>query len=1015
MVVGVASTSALTTSELLNLLVQSGALTSSQLSAVQSIIGGTTAAATTGYVFNTNLTVGSRGADVTALQNAVGVSPATGYFGAITKAAVIQYQIAKGITPAAGYVGAVTRAALNAGSSVVIPGTPIPGNGVNITLAATSPMSGSIVEGQAAANLAEFTFTNTSATPAVVTNVTLARTGVSSDDTLKSVYLFDGVTRLTDSATVSSGKITFNAGAGLFTVAPGSSKTVSVKADIAASASGQLVGVSLTGVTSNVSVSASYPVSGANMNVFTATGLSTLTFGAVTSPVAVNSQTTLQAGTQNQTIWSSLMGVSQRGVNLRSIAFKVIGSIPTDSLQNIKLFAAGVQIGSASGIGANGMITFDLSSAPYKIETNRNIEVRADIVGGSARSFSVSLQNAADVQAVDVNYNVGVATASVPVSTGKIVVNATTGGYVIVTKDTSLSSGDVIQGASNVPLARYTFKAYGEDMKISDLYATSTVSLDNVALYANGAQIGSTKQVASSTLVQYSLGSSLVIAAGQSVTVEVRGDLKFQGQNVGTTTPVVVGIKGFSNNTQGSFAQQLSTTPSTEIDGPPMTVKTGSLGLDASAAVTSFTAVPNTSNQRIGSFVIQTTSAEAVRVTNLAVAVLGDVATTTNITNLRISDSTEVKGTPSTGANNFSVDFTVPANTTKTIDVFADLAAQTGTASTTITLSGYGVNSNTIISAGPKAGQVVTVGSGSLATPTLKTGSGYTPESQFVVGDTSDTFAYYNFKAASGPVTITELSFQATGTSVAAGQNPIVKVTVGGKDATPVAGKFALTGLNITVDNTLGGGYNLPVLVQYAKVTTAGNGGITSNNTAGLVLTESKYTTGNTTVASTSMSILSNLMTVVASKPTITVGNAAVTTPGTGLVEVARVTVLADAKGPVSLLKLPLRFSVSGANSSVLANSVIVKVGSTQVATTTNTLATSTASATTTVSFGEGYDIANSVTFSIWADISLADNGVIRTSIPDSSLFVWKDVNGNATSTGLLIKDFPTNSAVVQD
>jgi peptidoglycan hydrolase-like protein with peptidoglycan-binding domain len=72
-------------------------------------------------MFNTNLTVGSRGADVTALQNwLIGkgfsiAAGATGYFGGQTKAAVAAYQKANGISPAVGYFGPLTRASVNAG------------------------------------------------------------------------------------------------------------------------------------------------------------------------------------------------------------------------------------------------------------------------------------------------------------------------------------------------------------------------------------------------------------------------------------------------------------------------------------------------------------------------------------------------------------------------------------------------------------------------------------------------------------------------------------------------------------------------------------------------------------------------------------------------------------------------------------------------------------------------------------------------------------------------------------
>jgi len=74
-------------------------------------------------MFSVNLTVGSRGADVSALQAwliAGGYSipaGATGYFGGQTKAAVAAYQAAKGISPAVGYFGPLTRASVNAGGS----------------------------------------------------------------------------------------------------------------------------------------------------------------------------------------------------------------------------------------------------------------------------------------------------------------------------------------------------------------------------------------------------------------------------------------------------------------------------------------------------------------------------------------------------------------------------------------------------------------------------------------------------------------------------------------------------------------------------------------------------------------------------------------------------------------------------------------------------------------------------------------------------------------------------------
>jgi hypothetical protein len=97
---------------------------------VRASLGGTTTGSVTSAavrVFKANLTTGSLGSEVKALQeylNAHGYTVAvsgagslgneTTRFGAATRAALVKYQKAKGITPASGYFGPLTRAAINA-------------------------------------------------------------------------------------------------------------------------------------------------------------------------------------------------------------------------------------------------------------------------------------------------------------------------------------------------------------------------------------------------------------------------------------------------------------------------------------------------------------------------------------------------------------------------------------------------------------------------------------------------------------------------------------------------------------------------------------------------------------------------------------------------------------------------------------------------------------------------------------------------------------------------------------
>lgn len=73
----------------------------------------------TGFTFTQNLTLGSSGANVSALQQFLikggflKIPSATGYFGPITRTALGAWQASAGISPSAGYFGPVSRSKIN--------------------------------------------------------------------------------------------------------------------------------------------------------------------------------------------------------------------------------------------------------------------------------------------------------------------------------------------------------------------------------------------------------------------------------------------------------------------------------------------------------------------------------------------------------------------------------------------------------------------------------------------------------------------------------------------------------------------------------------------------------------------------------------------------------------------------------------------------------------------------------------------------------------------------------------
>lgn len=105
-------------------------------------------AAVSSAAFSTNLTVGSTGADVTALQNWLitnGFSipaGATGYFGSQTKAALASYQKSVGL-PAYGFFGPLTQAKLNGTSPVAsTPSMGCPAGYTCTPVAGVTPVAG---------------------------------------------------------------------------------------------------------------------------------------------------------------------------------------------------------------------------------------------------------------------------------------------------------------------------------------------------------------------------------------------------------------------------------------------------------------------------------------------------------------------------------------------------------------------------------------------------------------------------------------------------------------------------------------------------------------------------------------------------------------------------------------------------------------------------------------------------------------------------------------------------------
>ncbi len=675
----------------------------------------------------------------------------TTYFGNATLAAVKAYQAAMGLV-ADGIFGAKSRTALGGSVATTYPagctssvgyspttGLPCstgsttvvtnPTGPVSVMLASDNPASRSVVISEASADLAHFAFAGSG----TVTSLTLKRVGISADASLANVYLYEGTKRLTDASSVSNNSlITFNDPAGLFTVS--GAKTISVRSDLASTAvAGETVGVAMIGYTAlgQTAVTLAAPISGNYMTVASAT-LAAVAFGTVTP--AANTSLTPE---NDVVVWQSTATVTTRDVTLSRFTIREVGSIAKADISNLRLIIDAATVATVANPDANGYSTF-VPASTLTLKTGAHVfKVMADVTGGSSLSFTFSIRNKTDIGLVDTQYGVGLLTSTAVGSlTGFLQTVAT--GYVTVQKATDSPSSTVILSGTDIVLARYTAKTYGENVKVDTLTVDATIStagsptLRNGRVLVNGAQVGSTTTIdplADTTATDAGTAFNInhTFLKGTTAIIEVRADV-YNNATGGTAIAAADTIKitlygaGTLNNAQGVVSGTATLdVPNATVDANTLTVGSGSITLAKDQSYGDQSVVVPTTGTLLGSWTLNSGTTEALNLDTLMVdiTVAGDfdAADLSNVYVMYGAKTTSTKSTISgtAGANTWSISESMAVNSSMTFKVYGDVAsgAASGAGDTVIaklkvsgtSASGTAVNTN---SDAVLAGQTIT-------------------------------------------------------------------------------------------------------------------------------------------------------------------------------------------------------------------------------------------------------------------------------------------------------------------
>jgi len=681
---------------------------------------------TTGYTFNTNLTMGSTGTDVMNLQKVLNTidgtqlatvgagSPGneTSYFGGITRSAVMKFQQKFGITPAVGYVGPITRAKLNSMNTGTTPTpTPTPTTGGVSVSAGSQPTNSLAPAGSARVPFTSFVLT-AGASDVTVNSVTVERAGLGEDAAFAGIVLLNS-----DGVQIGIAKTLNSNGQAIvgepWVIPAGASRTYTIAGNMKASLAsyvGQVVSLKLVSVNTSATVTGSLPITGAShtLNNSLTLGTATGSRGALDPNVASSKE----IGTTNHA-FSSLKIDAGSGEDIKvwSIRWNQSGSASASDLANVKVYVDGVAYPTT--VSADGKYYSAMFSGGLLIAegVSKEISIKGDIVGGTNRTVAFDIYKSTDIYVTGQTYGYGISPSSgtgftitnTPAYDANGVVTITAGSASTISSSNTVGAQNIAVLVSDQPLGGFEVKIRGEAVTVDQMVFNLTAignsvdDLTNIKLVnQNGVVLagpvdGVTTAGVSGTVtftdaVTFPVGDTVLRLVGRLNSDFVTGDTI---QASTTPSSQWTGVTGQTTGDTVSLA-----TFNSVITGNLMTVRGGALAVSQSTQPSARAVIAGAQNFEFARYVLDAgQSGEDVRLSSFLATLGLSIITANQISSCalydgatNLTDATNIQ--IASGSNTFTFNnggFVVAKGTSKTLSLKCSLAS--GATSGTVTWS----------------------------------------------------------------------------------------------------------------------------------------------------------------------------------------------------------------------------------------------------------------------------------------------------------------------------------------
>ncbi len=520
--------------------------------------------------------------------------------------------------------------------------------GLSVSKASDSPMGATLPLGAMGVNFVKFNVMNGGSSAAMLSSLTVMRSGPGYASDFDAVYVYRGSERLTTGRSInsSSNEATFS---GLnLSIPAGGSVSLWIAGDISTSAfAGNVNALSVSSVMVGSSSVSGTPVMGSSFSLAGAT-VGEIDIERTGGSTLAN----IKAGGLAQRVASfRLTAGNQEDLDVHSVALTFGGNLNRAHLSNFVLKQSGSTLASIPSISDKDLVTFAFSSPMFMEKgAQRTFDVFADVNAGARSGDEVAfyVDVNADVRAMGRTYGFGVMTtidATFDASTDQV---ATVEAGKLTTTFNGPASKDVLANGKDVELFNFTVAAQANlefrevtlalDTNGGDPLNT-VVSDIKIVDTANGAIVAGPTDGGASCVLTANTGTCAFsetwnLASGQSRTFKVTADINSAAN--GDEIRVTLGsgqlfanskVRNLDNNTYLGASDMV---PSTVLGGNIHTVTDSGLTVGNASTPVAQTYIKGSSDIALAGWSFTAADAAPVRLNSITVDCTADDDSTVN-------------------------------------------------------------------------------------------------------------------------------------------------------------------------------------------------------------------------------------------------------------------------------------------------------------------------------------------------------------------------------------------------